>query len=179
MIRLFVALDFPIDVRERLAGLGGGVPGARWTDAENLHLTLSFIGEVPEDRAADLSVELAAVRGAPFDLTLDGVGSFGSGRGARVLWAGVSPSEALSQLQGRIESAITRLGLPVDGRRFTPHVTLARLSRAPTERVGRFLAERGLFRAGPFPIDHFTLYQSLRGKEAAVYRPLRVYPLSA
>lgn len=171
MIRLFVALDFPLDVRERLAGLGGGVPGARWTAPDNIHLTLSFVGDVPDDRAD--------VRAAPFDLTLDGVGSFGSGRGARVLWVGVERNEALVQLQGRIETTITRAGLPVDGRRFTPHVTLARLSNAPTERVGRFLAERGMFRAGPFPIDHFTLYQSLLGKEAAVYRPLRLYPLSA
>ncbi|HEY0835711.1 MAG TPA: RNA 2',3'-cyclic phosphodiesterase [Azospirillum sp.] len=179
MLRLFVALDFPADVRDRLAGLGGGVPGARWTEADNLHLTLRFIGDVPGDTAADIDAALAEVEAPAFDLVLDGVGVFGQGRNARVLWAGVERSDALTRLQAKVESAIVRCGLPAEERRFSPHVTLARLKNAPPERIGRFIEERGLFRAGPFPIGHFTLYRSHLGKGAAVYEALREYPLRA
>lgn len=178
MIRLFVALDFPTDVRERLAGLGGGVPGARWTEPANLHLTLRFIGEVADDTATDIDAALAGIEAPGFDLVLDGVGMYGSSRQARVLWAGVEHSEPLAHLQGKVESALVRCGLAQEGRKFSPHVTLARLRDAPKERVGRFLEERGLFRAGPMRIDHFTLYRSLLGKGGAVYEALGEYPLS-
>ncbi|WP_431856763.1 RNA 2',3'-cyclic phosphodiesterase [Azospirillum sp.] len=178
MIRLFVALDFPADVRERLAGLAGGVPGARWTEAGNLHLTLRFIGEVPDDTAHDIDAALSEIAAPGFDLVLDGVGMYGSARNARVLWAGVERSEALSHLQSKVESALVRCGLPPEERKFSPHVTLARLKDAPKDRLGRFLEDRGLFRAGPMRIDHFTLYRSHLGKGGAVYEALREYGLS-
>jgi len=177
MIRLFVALDFPEDVRQRLAALGGGVPGARWTEADNLHLTLRFIGEVPGDQAAEIDQALAEVTAPAFDLVLDGVGVYGSGRNARVLWAGVERSDALSHLQSKVESALVRCGLPAEERKFSPHITLARLKDAPKDRVGRFIEERGLFRAGPIRMDHFTLYRSHLGKGAAVYEALGEYGL--
>lgn len=178
MLRLFVALDFPDEVRARLAGLAGGVPGARWTDADSLHLTLRFIGEVPDDTAADIDAALAEIAAPGFDLVLDGVGVFGSGRNARVLWAGVERNDALAHLQGKIESALVRCGLPAEERKFSPHITLARLKDAPKDRIGRFLEERGLFRAGPMRIDHFTLYRSLLGKGGAVYQALNEYALT-
>lgn len=177
MIRLFVALDFPEDVRQRLVGLGGGVPGARWTEADNLHLTLRFIGEVPEDQTAEIDDALSEISAPAFDVTLDGVGVFGSNRNARVLWAGVERSDALSHLQSKVESALVRCGLPAEERKFSPHITLARLKDAPKDRIGRFIEERGLFRAGPIRMDHFTLYRSHLGKGAAVYEALREYPL--
>lgn len=179
MIRLFVALDFPPEVRERLAGLQGGVPGARWSEPGTLHLTLRFIGEVPEDQAHDIDAALAEVEASAFPLTLDGVGSFGHGRGARVLWAGVERNEALTRLAAKVESALVRAGLPAEERKFTPHVTLARLRDANAERVARFLSERGFFRAGPFPVDHVTLYRSHLGKGGSVYEPLASYPLAS
>ncbi|MGQ9366370.1 RNA 2',3'-cyclic phosphodiesterase [Azospirillum sp. ST 5-10] len=177
MIRLFVALELPEDLRQRLSGLGGGVPGARWAEPENLHLTLRFIGEVPDDRLHDIDAALATVEAPAFDVVLDGVGVFGSGRNARVLWAGVERNEALGHLQAKVESALVRGGLPRDERKFSPHVTLARLKEAPRERIGRFLEERGLFRAGPVPVDHFTLFRSHLGRTGAVYEALRDYPL--
>jgi RNA 2',3'-cyclic 3'-phosphodiesterase len=178
MIRLFAALDFPPEIRDRLAALGGGVPGARWIEPDGLHLTLCFAGDVPEDQGADLMEALDEVRVPPFSLTLDGVGVFGSERNARILWAGVERSEALLLLQGRVEAAAARSGVPVENRKFVPHVTLARLTRAPGDRVGRFVEERGLFHAGPFAVERFVLYQSLLGKGGSVYHPLRFYPLT-
>lgn len=178
MIRLFVALDFPDAIRQRLTGLGGGVPGARWTEAENLHLTLRFIGEVPDDALADIDAALSAIDAPGFDLVLDGVGVFGSGRNARMLWAGVERNEALNHLQAKVESALVRIGLAREERKFIPHVTLARLKDAPQDRIGRFLEERGLFRAGPVPVTHFTLYRSHLGRTGPVYEPVGDYGLS-
>lgn len=177
MIRLFVALELPDDLRQRLAGLGGGVPGARWTEPENLHLTLRFIGEVPDDRLADIDAALAGVEAPAFDLVFDGVGVFGNARSARILWAGVERNEALNHLQAKVESALVRGGVAPDERRFSAHVTLARLKDAPRERLGRFIEDRGLFRAGPVPIDRFTLFRSHLGRSGPVYEPLRDYPL--
>ncbi len=177
MLRLFVALDLTEEIRRRLAGLAGGVPGARWTEPENLHLTLRFIGEVPEDQAMDIDAALAEVRAPAFPLILDGVGVFGSARRARVLWAGVERSEALAHLQAKVESALVRCGLPAEERKFSPHITLARLKDAPADRIGRFLSDRGLFRAGPMPVEHVTLYRSHLGNGGAVYEALREYPL--
>lgn len=177
MLRLFVALDLTEEVRQRLAGLAGGVPGARWTESEAMHLTLRFIGAVPEDQAMDIDAALAEIRAPAFQLTFDGVGMFGSGRKARVLWAGVERNEALAHLQAKVESALVRCGLPAEERKFSPHITLARLKDAPADRIGRFLSDRGLFRAGPMPVDHVTLYRSHLGNGGAVYEALREYPL--
>lgn len=177
MIRLFVALELPEAVRERLAGLGGGVPGARWTEPENLHLTVRFIGEVENGLLPDIDAALGSVSAPAFDLVLDGVGQFGSGSRSRVLWAGVERNDALVHLNQKVESALVRAGLPREERRYSPHVTLARLRDAPQERVGRFIQDRGLFRAGPVRVEHFTLFESRPGSGGPVYDPLREYPL--
>lgn len=179
MLRLFVGIELPGDVRARLAGLGGGVPGARWTEPDAMHLTLRFIGEVSEDRVPDIDTALSAVEAPAFDLTLDGVGVFGSGRGGRVLWAGVERNDALAHAQAKVESALVRVGLPPEERRFTPHVTLARLREAKADRVGRFLEERGLFRAGPFPVGCFALFVSHLGRAGPVYEVVGEYALAA
>ncbi|UEM20478.1 RNA 2',3'-cyclic phosphodiesterase [Skermanella mucosa] len=177
MIRLFVALELPEAVRERLVGLGGGVPGARWTEPENLHLTVRFIGEVENGLLPDIDAALGSVSAPAFDLVLDGVGQFGSGSRARLLWAGVERNDALVHLNQKVESALVRAGLPREERRFSPHVTLARLRDTPQERVGRFIQDRGLFRAGPIRVEHFTLFESRPGNGGPVYDPLREYPL--
>ena len=177
MLRLFVALELPADIRQRLMALTGGVRGARWSSEEMLHLTLRFIGEVGEDEAADLDASLAEIVSPPIALSLEGVGSFGSAKGLRVLWAGVQRDNALLQLQARVEAALVRAGLEPEERKFSPHITLARLQNVPAERLAPYLSQNGLFRAGPVAIDHFTLFQSHRGKSGPVYEPLADYPL--
>ena len=124
MMRLFLGLTLPEDIRARLAGLCGGVPGARWVTPENLHLTLRFIGETEEETAHDISAHMARVKELPFDLTCRGVGHFGSGRRIRSLWAGVDPSPPLMALQKKVEVSARRAGLPfalyTEGYRKTP-----------------------------------------------------------
>jgi len=177
MIRLFVAVYPPPDIRARLAGLCAGITDARWVSPENMHLTLRFIGEVEEPRLEDIGYELRGIRAASFPLTLAGVGHFENRGRVRAIWAGVQPSPELVELQHRVDAAIRRAGLGTEGRRFSPHVTLARLKNAKPDAVGRWLQANGAFRGFPFDVSEFTLFASHQGKEAAVYQPLEDYPL--
>ena len=161
MIRLFTAIDLPLDVRERLLGLGGGVPGARWHDIDMLHLTLRFIGEVPEDQASDIAVELSEIDFPAFKITLDGVGCFGEGRKTRILWAGIQACEELAALKTKVDAAINRAGGDVDPHhKYSPHITLARLRHPPADRVVQWLQAGAGFYAGPIAVDKFHLWSS-------------------
>ena len=177
MPRLFVALPLPEDVRRRLGLLAGGVPGARWVDPEKLHLTLRFIGEVDGGWAEDIISALAGVSAKPFELTLAGVGHWGTKERANALWAGVEKNPGLTHLQSKIESALVRLGLEPEGRKFAPHVTLARLSGSPDSRVAKFIADHNLFRLPPFPVTAFTLFSSFLSRGGAIYTPEVEYAL--
>jgi 2'-5' RNA ligase len=178
MIRLFVGLDLPEGARERLHGLGGGVPGARWIEPENMHLTLRFIGNVAEDVFPDVDEALDRVRAPAFDIEIAGVGEFSRGRHPAMLWAGVAPGPALIDLQRRIEAAVVRAGLAPEGRRFTPHVTLARINDGARSRVKAFVEENSLFRLEPFAVTRFTLFSSHLGRRGASYRAEVDYPLA-
>ena len=170
MIRLFCAIELPLAARERLAGLAGGVPGARWTPAENMHLTLRFIGDIDEVTAADAAEALDDVRAPGLDIALEGVGAFARGRNPSLLWAGVARTPALVHLHKRIESALVRAGLAPEDRKYTPHVTLARLKGSPHGRVEDFIAAHALLRIDPFHATRFTLFSSLRAHDAPIYR---------
>ncbi len=140
MIRLFVGLQLPEAVRERLAGLAHPLPRARWVARDNLHLTLRFIGAVDGAAAADIDDALARIAVPSFEITIAGDGQFDSRGRARALWAGVERSETLRALYGKIEQALKRAGQPPEGRRFSPHVTLARLRDVPLAKVAPFVA---------------------------------------
>ncbi|RMF80867.1 MAG: RNA 2',3'-cyclic phosphodiesterase [Nitrospirae bacterium] len=178
MVRLFVAIDLPEPVRERLAALCSGVPGARWVAPEQFHLTLRFIGEVAEDRFREIAAALPAAAGPPFSLALDGLGFFPPRGRPRVLWAGVAASEPLLALRTRVESALAAVGVEREGRRFAPHVTLARLKGTSPGRVGRFLEHHPLFRTDPFPVDRYLLYSSVLTRHGAHHRVEAAYPLT-
>lgn len=179
MMRLFVGLALPEEVRERLAGLCSGVPGAKWVKPENLHLSLRFVGEVDEGVAEDMDHALAAIHAPAFDLTLSGVGTFGKGRKARVLWVGVTPSEELEHLQAKVESALVRTGIEPEGRKFSPHITLARFKHPPPDhKLGAFIQHNDAFLAGPIRVSAFTLFQSHLGREGAHYEHLADYSLN-
>jgi RNA 2',3'-cyclic 3'-phosphodiesterase len=177
MIRIFVGVPLPETVREQLAGLCHGLPGARWVAPENLHVTLRFIGEVDEAEAEDIDAVLATIRHPAFPLALHGADCFGSGKKVRVVWAGVEQSEPLMHLYGKVESALVRLGLDPEGRKYKPHVTLARLRDTPRRHLGAFLAAAGSFRTEPFTVTGFTLYRSFLGRQGAHYEALAEYPL--
>jgi 2'-5' RNA ligase len=177
MIRLFVGLALPEPLRMRLIGLCGGVPGARWVQPENFHLSLRFIGDIDEGVADDVDGALSMIAAPVFSLGLHGAGVFGKTGKARVLWAGIVPNPALIQLQARIESALSRAGLAPESRRYSPHVTLARLHRATAGRVEEFIVDHAQFHAEPFPVEEFVLYSSQLSKSRAIYRREAVYAL--
>jgi 2'-5' RNA ligase len=178
MLRLFTAIEIPETLRTRLTLLQSGVPGARWQSVENLHLTLRFIGEVDEPTASDIDQVLALLREKAFELRLSGVGEFG-GRDPHALWAGVAPSPALHHLVAKIESALQRMGLPAETRKYAPHVTLARLRDAPVPKVREFLSANGSFDSGPFPVREFALFSSFQTPRGSLYRLEQSYPLEA
>jgi 2'-5' RNA ligase len=177
-MRLFVGLDLPWELRERLAFLSGaGIAGARWVPPVNYHLTLRFIGETPGYRAEDIDTALAGLRVRGFSLTLAGVGTFSKGGRSTAVWVGVERNQQLEHLQNKIETALQRCGLEPERRRFQPHVTLARLDNVAEGKLVSYVQAHNLFRADPMPVTHFTLFSSLLGKEAAVYTPEVEYPL--
>jgi RNA 2',3'-cyclic 3'-phosphodiesterase len=176
-MRLFVALDLPWELKERLAMLAGGLPGARWVPPENHHLTLRFIGEVPGHRADEIDHALAVLRGRGFALTLTGLGTFAKSGRPTALWVGVERNAALDHLQAKVETALQRIGLEPERRRFAPHVTLARIDGVNEAKLVAYLQAHNLFRA-EVPVEHFTLFSSRIGKEQAVYTPEVEYALA-
>lgn len=177
MLRLFVGLSILQNIATRLAALGGGIPGARWIEPENMHVTLRFIGEVNEAEAEDIDQELARLVARPFHFEISGVDTFGQGRKAQALFAGVTLPPDLELLQGRVEAAVCRAGQPRETRKFKPHVTLARLKNAPADRIQAFIEGNNLLREGPITADHFILYESRMSKGGSVYFPLAEYSL--
>lgn len=173
MLRLFTGIDLPPELKLRLSTLGGGLPGARWVDAGNYHITLRFIGEVNEATASDIDEALARIKAARFELALAGLGTFGN----RQLWVGVERNDALLRLRDKIESALVRLGLEPEGRRYQPHVTLARL-KGSDAKLQNFIESNALFRAPPFPVTHFSLIASYQSKAGSMYEDQADYRLS-
>ncbi|APO76673.1 RNA ligase LigT-like protein [Rhizobium etli 8C-3] len=177
MPRLFTALEIPRNAAMSLSLLRGGLPGARWIDVENYHITLRFIGDV-DGRTADEIVErLDRIDRPEFQIRLDGIGSFGSKKPHSV-WAGVSPSPEMYALQAEIERICQRIGLPPDPRKFTPHVTLARMKSARVDDVVHYLSSRGNFQTSSFTVPRFVLLSSRESVGGGPYLTEEVFPLS-
>jgi len=173
MLRLFVGIDLPPPLKLRLSLLAAGVPGAKWVDPGNYHVTLRFIGEVDEGQAADIDAALAQIRAPRFDLTLATVGHFG----LRMLWVGIERNPALQHLREKIESTLNRMGFEPEERRYTPHVTLARLKGTHERKLQAYLSEHALFRAAPFSVERFSLVASYPTKSGAIYEDQADYEL--
>ena len=168
-MRLFVALDLPWSLKELLSGLAGGLPGAKWVPPENYHLTLRFIGETPAYRAEEVDLALSGLRAEGFSLSLAGVGTFAKSGRPTAIWVGVERNPKLDRLQNKIETALQRIGLEPERRRFAPHVSLARLDGVSEQKLAAYVQAHNLFRADEVPVEHFTLFSSRLGKEQAVY----------
>jgi RNA 2',3'-cyclic 3'-phosphodiesterase len=177
MLRLFVGIEFPPELKLRLSLLQTALPGARWIDPGNLHLTLRFIGEISEDLAADVDEAMGRLRARPFTLQLAGTGIFGGNR-PHTLWVGVERDPDLVRLHDKIEHRLIRAGIAPEPRRFAPHVTLARLRDPELDKLGYFLAAHALFRADPLPVDRFSLIASFPTKAGSVYEDQADYMLT-
>lgn len=178
MPRLFVAIDLPGPVKDQLERLCHGVPHARWTRDRQFHLTLRFLGEVEGPVAASVREALRGVRLERFELAVQGVGHFPPRGAPRVLWAGVAHGPGLLEAHRQVERLVRRSGLPPEERKFAPHVTLARLDRAPLARVLEWLRGHALLRSDPFTVDSLRLYRSVPGREGSQHVVEESYPLN-
>jgi RNA 2',3'-cyclic 3'-phosphodiesterase len=159
MPRLFTALEVPQSIGQTLSLLRGGLPGARWIDSGNYHITLSFIGDIDDAAARDVAEALDGVRRRAFVAEIEGLDAFGGAR-PKSVYARVVQSPALMDLQAVQERLLRRLGLRLENRQYTPHVTLARLRGEATARLtADWLATRGGGRQS-FAVDRFVLMSS-------------------
>jgi 2'-5' RNA ligase len=178
MPRLFTGVEIPSDIGQALGMLRGGLPGARWITPDNYHLTLRFIGDVDDLIAQEVALMLGRVRRGGFELHLEGLTSFG-GRRPRAVVATVAPAQALLEVQAEHERLMQRIGLEPEGRKYTPHVTLARLRDSSSLDVADYLSARGYFRTAPFPVSRFVLFSSRNSVGGGPYVVEASYPLSA
>lgn len=178
MIRAFLGIDLPPEIRGALQVQQFLLPLPRKVEPGNLHLTLVFLGECPEPALEAAHEGFRTLRAAPFSLLLDGFGLFGKEK-PRAVWAAVLPLPELTHLQAKAETIARRAGCPVEARRFTPHVTLGRFP--PPALPDALRLERAIatipFRAGPWRVEELTLWQSHLTPKGARYEVLARYPL--
>jgi len=179
MPRLFTGLEIPASVAFALSLKRGGLPGARWIDAENYHITLRFIGDVDYATASEIEAGLEKLaNGLSFSVKLTQLGAFG-GNKPHALYAGAALNDSLVRLQAAHERILQRIGLDPEGRKYTPHVTLARLRGTAPEELARYLAGAGRFEPLEFPVGRFVLFSSRDSVGGGPYVVEQSYPLAA
>jgi 2'-5' RNA ligase len=183
MLRLFVAVDLPAPLRADIEAMMGQVHGARWVNANQLHITLRFMGDTPDDALPEIRDGLACVKQDCFHLRLRGAGIFPeshlgrSHKPPKVLWLGIEPTAELASLKHTIDGALgadsTRPQEP-----FSPHLTLARFPRRPDQTLTDFVAKRQDYRSPVWTVVSFCLYKSTLRREGALHEIVASYPLA-
>ncbi|WP_026606012.1 RNA 2',3'-cyclic phosphodiesterase [Methylocapsa acidiphila] len=176
MPRLFTGLEIPSDLAIDLSMMRGGLSGARWIDVENYHLTLRFIGDINDATADEIHSSLEQIRRRPFTVTLEELSTFGGAK-PRAIVAKAKPASALVELQAQHERLLRRIGVPPEPRKFTPHVTLARLRAASAGSVAEYLSARGYFLSRQFEARRFVLFSSRASTGGGPYVVEAAYPL--
>jgi 2'-5' RNA ligase len=176
MPRLFTGLELPHHVREQLHRLKAPLPGAKWVDADSLHVTLRFAGDIGNLIAREFAAALEQIDVPVFSLRISGLGAFG-GNDPHVIYAGIEPSDSLDALARANERAARNAGLPAEGRAFKGHITLARLRHSSPEAVARYLGRHGAFRSEPFTIERFVLFSSKPLVGGGPYVAEQTFPL--
>jgi 2'-5' RNA ligase len=173
--RLFIGIRPPAPVREALIDTMEALEGARWQEDEQLHLTMRFAGEVEREAANDLAAALASIVLPSFKLELEGVSHFERKGMPTVIWARVRPAPELERLRAKIERACDLTGLGGETRRFTPHITIARLN-SHTGPIVDWLTRNSGLRAN-WQVDGFSLFESHLLASGAQYEVAVHYPL--
>ncbi len=178
MIRAFLALDLPDHIRSLLAVQQFLLPLPRKMDPAQFHLTLAFLGEVPDMVLEAVHDAMLALRLPAFDLALQSIGHFG-GPKPRAVYAGAQVNAALIHLQTKVETIARRAGCDIPHTRFVPHVTLGRFPPPPAAdqpTLERAIVAGAGFRTDPFPVREVVLYRSITGTRPR-YDDLARYPL--
>ncbi len=192
-MRLFVALDIPEDIRQRIrtfiAGVRGFAPDVRWVSPDSLHVTLKFIGEQPDDKLGAIKDALQTVKGEAMDVSFRSTGFFPTAKSARVFWIGIEADPRLAALAGSVDKALEPLGIEREQRAFSAHLTLARSGsgrpqRGPGDRPNRAyavlqerLAQMPPPDFGTMSAREFYLYLSKLSPKGAQYTKLERFAL--
>ena len=175
MMRLFTALPVPGEARAMLQSLPRSDLDARWTSSDDLHITLRYLGPVPEDSLPAIGEALARVRRPSFHVEVQGLGTFSGGRHP-VLWAAVQSTRKLTALAGDINEALAPLGFEMPNKPFTPHITLARLNQP--KGLESWIGKHERRVSARWQANSFTLYLSAEPDEQSRrYRALATWPL--
>jgi 2'-5' RNA ligase len=167
--RLFIGLELPASSRTMLAGLDPGIKGVRWAPAEQMHLTMSFLGHIGEEKEEILRAALAGVQISPFFLPIAGVGVFGGDRPS-IVWAGVGKGHPhLFALHKRIQDAVLQAGLEPDLKPFHPHITLGRVKNVPRHTLRPFLLRHEKTEFDLWQVTGFALFSSILSREGAIH----------
>ncbi len=178
-IRSFVAVELPASIRQEIGLLHSRIAteGLRLVRPDLVHITLKFLGDVPEKDLNALAAALGEVKAAPFPVQVKGIGAF-PGRSVRVLWLGLEGD--FSKLHQGIEKALAPLGFPPEKRGFSPHVTLGRVGRPDVEisrQIQARMADFSDLDLGGFTVDRFYLKKSTLTRGGPIYENLAAFPL--
>lgn len=178
MYRLFIAINLKPSIIEQIQNICFGVKNARWLPADQIHLTLRFIGKCDKDLFDNIDTALEQVRIHAFSIAPEGVGYFPPRGKPRILWIGIRPSKELETLRTSIDKCLNRIGVAEERRKFHPHITVARLrDNTPPSSIIPFLTQHSLFKLDSFPVKNFHLYSSILRQEGAIHRIEETYTL--
>jgi 2'-5' RNA ligase len=181
-MRVFIAIDLPESIQAALgrqqATFRAACPDARWTRPEGIHLTLKFLGEIPDDKVRQVTEVLTSLAPfEPFSIEVKGFGFFPDARRPRVFWVGLEAPPALGELARRAEECMERLGFAREDRPFTPHLTLARFKVPRPQLALQALLERHReLTMGCYEVSEFFLYESRLSPHGAEYRKVARFP---
>jgi 2'-5' RNA ligase len=177
MMRLFTGLELPSDIALDLNFMQGGVMGARWIDRESFHITLRFIGDIDDHHGRDVAHALDGADVRPFSVCLKGIDVFGGNKPHAII-ARVEENPELIRLQAAHERICQSHGLEPEGRKYIPHVTLARLRDPDPHALRNFIESHALYRSRPFLVDHFVLFSSKPSRGGGPYNVEESYGAS-
>jgi len=180
-MRVFIAVELPDEIRKGLEeverDLRSHAESAKWVAPESIHVTLKFLGEVPNKRIDGIHDALAGLSWKPFIIKVQGIGFFPGARSPRVIWAGME-APTMARLAEELDARMERMGFEKERRAFRPHITLARardnrLDSSLVTAAAKY-AERPF---GSFEVDRLFLFQSTLKPTGAVYHKLKEYLL--
>lgn len=177
MTRTFIAIPVPDKITPFLHAMGGSLPGAKAVPPEQIHITIRFIGEIEWLQFQDIAESLNQIEHEKFQITIKGVGHFPPRGKPRVLWAGINEKHNLIHLRNRIDRQLKSCGIPPEGRKFSPHITFARLKTTSLQRVTEFLSGNTFLEFDRFTVSEFHLYSSRLNNKGAIHTLEESYPL--
>jgi 2'-5' RNA ligase len=183
-VRLFVAVNLPDPIRHAIesaaAPIRRAAPSVRWLPPDNFHITLKFLGSVPDDRVNTIKAALtaAATQASPFEMNVRGAGAFPNFRRARVYWVGVDGGDLLARLQHEVERTIAPLGFPTEARPFHPHITIGRVNQSPADEMRAVeTASRDFQNESRIVVKSVELMESKLSPKGARYEAIQSVPL--